>query len=61
MFLWIFYINKKGINIESDKKREIMRYRISVLLQAEQKGIRSSDVGRAVVQKDRRKFWIDTL
>ena len=38
IFLCLFYINKRGINIENDKKGKIMRYRISVLLQAKQKG-----------------------
>ena len=33
-----FYINKKGIDIKNDKKGEIMRDRISALLQAKQEG-----------------------
>ena len=55
IFLCIFYINKKGINIGNDKKREIMRDRISMLLKAKQRGSEVLMSGALWIRKKRQR------
>ena len=47
-----FYINKKSINIENDKKRENNERQNQRDVASKTKGIRSSDARRAVTQKE---------